>query len=318
MTGKSITIDTYHSRDITVVAGVLQGDPLSFADELVLDDVYTLRAKAPVAPLDLIAGENGLWLARDHTVAVHLDCCLTLMGPEGNSQDLLVLVLEQDGLVLDIHAMALGDLRPGRPYRLVGIARETATRRFAEAAAGSFAHGTRITMADGSLRAVETLQPGDLVLTRDAGMQPLVQVAQSTLRAEGRFAPVVIRAGALHNDADLVLRPDHRLFIYQRRDLIRAGRAELLVRAAQLVDGERIFRRPGGFVDYVQLVFADHQIIYAEGIAAESYLVDETTMAALPAAAPRHSSPAHLEYQVEDHLIDPLAAADLLRRASTA
>lgn len=318
MTSKPITIEVFLAADVTVVDGVLIGDPISFADELVLDDVYALAGSAKAQKLAVLAEDDGLRLAAGAQNALHLDCCLTLMAPDGSSHDMLVLVEETGGMVCGIYVMPLGDLTAPQPYRLVGIARQTATRRFAEAAVGSFARGTRITMGDGQMRAVDTLAPGDLVLTRDAGKQPLRLVTQSTLRATGRFAPVVITKGALHNDADLVLRPDHRLFVYQRADLLGAGRAEVLVKAIQLVDDVQVVRRVGGFIDYFQLVFDDHHIIYAEGIAAESYLVDATSRHALPQGTSPHRHRPHMDYDVQDSLIDAQTAANLLRRASTA
>ena len=61
--------------------------------------------------------------------------------------------------------------------------------------------------------------------------------------------------GALHNENDLVLRPDHRLFVYQRKDHMGAGRAEVLIKARHLVDDESVTRRRGGFIDYFQAGF---------------------------------------------------------------
>lgn len=316
MANTQITIDVFRAEDMCLIDGVLTDEVLGFADELVLDDIYALAATSAPLSLDLVTGQAGLRRKTGARNAVHLDCCLTLMAPDGTPHDALVLVEESAGLAIAIYLMALGDIVPDQSYRLVRIARETATRRFAEAAAGSFARGTRITMADGRMRTVETLAPGDLVLTRDAGKQPLRHVTQATMRATGRFAPVVITQGTLHNDADLVLRPDHRIFVYQRSDLLGAGHAEVLIRARQLVDDVTVLRRRGGYVDYFQLVFDDHHIIYAEGIAAESHLVDTTTRYALPADVPLHRHGPHLAYQVRDSLIDPATAAALLRRAS--
>lgn len=317
MTATLISVDVFAASDLLVVDGVLLGETLGHADELVMDDVYALRDGARAAPLDLVVTPDGLQRAGAQPQAVHLDCCLTLMAPDGSTHDALVLVAVADGLVAAIYVMALGDLVADRRYRLVGLTRQTATRRFAEAQSGSFARGTRISLADGRMAAVEDLCPGDLVLTRDAGKQPLRQILHATLRATGDFAPVVITKGALHNDADLVLRADHRVFVYQRRDLAGAGRAQVLVKARHLVDDVTILRRPGGFVDYFQLIFDDHQIIYAEGIAAESHLVDARTRAAAPQSA-LHAPAPHLAYEVSASLLDPQTAAGLLRRASTA
>lgn len=314
-----LMIDVYRGDDFAAVDGVLLGEPLGFADELVMDDVYALRAGAATQPLQLLARDQGFCLADGAQHAVHLDCCLTLMAPDGTTQEALVLVVEDAGMVAAIYLLPLGEVTAQTPYRLVGIARQTATRRFAEAAGGSFARGTHIAMASGAMKPIETLTAGDLIMTRDAGKQPVRHIIQTTLRASGSFAPVVITKGTLHNDNDLVLRPDHRIFVYQRIDALGAGRAEVLIKARQLVDGHSVIRRTGGFVDYFQLVMDDHHIIYAEGIAAESHLVDGRTQAALPqdARATHHSHKPHMDYEVHDSLIDPRTAASLLRRAST-
>jgi hypothetical protein len=80
----------------------------------------------------------------------------------------------------------------------------------------------------------------------------------------------------------------------------------------------------GGFVDYFQLLFDQHQIIYAEGIAAETLFVDTRTSAALPdsvngrlaAEGNGHDASGHLDFEVDEHLLKDLDAASLLRRAS--
>jgi hypothetical protein len=46
----------------------------------------------------------------------------------------------------------------------------------------------------------------------------------------GEFAPIVITKGALHNENDLPVSPDHRLFVCQREDKLGAGRSEVLVK----------------------------------------------------------------------------------------
>ena len=57
---------------------------------------------------------------------------------------------------------------------------------------------------------------GDRVLTSDDGVQAIRWIGVTTLRATGALAHIVIEAGALNNEHDLVVSPDHRLFIYQR------------------------------------------------------------------------------------------------------
>ena len=315
---RALTIDVYPATAIVASDGVMKGEPVSFADELVMDDVFQVVANAQLQPLELMSGTSGLQRVNDAANTVHLDCCVTLMAPDGAPQDALILVEVEDDNVANIFVLPLGELRPLVGYRLVGVERHTATRRFAEAASGSFARGTHITMADGQMRRIETLEAGDRVVTRDAGKQPIRCVGQATMRATGSFAPVVILKGALHNENDLVVRPDHRLFIYQREDHLGAGRAEVLIKARHLIDHTTVVRKRGGFIDYFQLIFDQHHIIYAEGIAAESHLIDPRTRHALPegVSSPDHAHRPHLDYEVKDNLIDATQAAKLLRKAS--
>lgn len=314
----SLTIEVFAAAHIVAIEGATKGEALSFADELVMDDVFALDAGARIIPLDLRFGADGLRRAKTGTNRVHLDSCLTLMASDGGTYEALVLVEVEEDAVAQIFVLPLGELRPHVTYRLVGIARHTATRRFAEAASGSFARGTHITMANGEMRPIETLTPGDMILTRDAGSQPVRHIGQATLRATGSFAPVVITKGTLRNENDLVVRPDHRLFIYQREDHLGAGRAEVLIKARHLIDNTTVIRRRGGFIDYFQLILDEHYIIYAEGIAAESHLVDPRTRHALPEGIGQaiHTRPAHLDYEVKDKLIPAAQAAALLRKAS--
>ncbi len=313
-----MTIDVYAAADIIASDGVMKGEQLSFADELIMDDVFQISAGAKEQPLELMSGDKVLSRANASANLVHLDCCLTLMAPDGGTHEALVLVEVEDDTVVEIFLLRLGELRPQVDYRLVGVARHTATRRFAEAASGSFARGTHIAMAGGQMRKIETLEAGDLVLTRDAGKQPIICVGQDTVRASGSFAPVVITKGTLHNENDLVLRPDHRLFVYQREDQLGAGRPEVLIKARHLIDHSTVIRRRGGFIDYFQLIFEEHHIIYAEGIAAESHLIDPRTRHALPEGmnSPDHAHRPHLDYEVKHNLIPADKAASLLRKAS--
>lgn len=326
------SIPVYRAADIRVVNGANLGDPLSFAAELDLDDTYELGLAAVSRRLSIVAADNGGFtvaagseLGRAGAV-LHLDSCLTLMTAAGGTTEVLVMVeVDNDGHVTAVHALPLAPLVPRTEYTLVGIDRVTARQKFAQLACVSFSRGTHITMASGEQKPIEDLAVGDMVLTRDDGPQAVRWIGESTVRAVGEFAPVRIRAGTLHNEGDLLVSPDHRLFIYQRFDALGAGRHEVLVRARHLVNGDTVIRQEGGFVDYFQLLFDRHHIIFAEGIAAETFFVDTRTRDALPEALgraldetlPGHEGRRHLEYEVSEALLDHPDPASLLKRAST-
>ncbi|MBZ8119297.1 Hint domain-containing protein [Roseovarius sp. LXJ103] len=326
------TLHVFRSSALTVINGANLGDALSFGAELDLDDTYELHQNAHTERLIVTAGPGGTLIAAPKTNlgraghVIHIDCCLTLMTPMGVTTEVVVLVeVDAMGDVEAVYALPLAVMTTRTDYTLVGIDVEGARTRFAEVACVAFTRGTRITMASGAQKPVEELQDGDMVLTRDDGPRAVTWIGRSTARAVGDFAPICIKAGALHNEGDLYVSPDHRLFIYQRSDALGAGRHEVLVRARHLLNGDTIVQEPGGFVDYFQLLFDDHQIIYAEGIAAETLLVDTRTRAALPAylniklaeSLPGHEGRRHMKFEVGEALLNHPDAAALLRRAST-
>ncbi len=325
------SLQVYRADALRVINGANLGDPVSFAEELVLDDVYRLSPVAVLKPLGVVTGSAPPFRISDTSpqgepgADLHLDCCLTFMSGDGHTTEALVLVeTDAESDVAQVYLLPLAPMDAQTDYVLVGIDSEGALQRYAQVACVSFTAGTMITLANGAQKPVEDLAVGDRILTRDDGPQPIRWIGQQTVRAVGAFAPICIREGVLNNTRDLLVSPDHRLFIYQRRDHLGAGRAELLVRARHLVNGDTVARRAGGFVDYYQMLFDTHQIIYAEGIAAESMLVDTRTRAALPKELEtelsdllpghRKSDPRALE--VEEQLLARPDAAEILRKSS--
>ena len=170
------------------------------------------------------------------------------------------------------------------------------------------------------MKPIEELEVGEKIFTRDKGVQEIRWIGQSTMRATGDFAPVVIKAGALNNMHDLVVSPLHRLFVFQRQDKLGTGRAETLVRAKHLVNGKDVNRLNDGFVEYNQLLFDEHQIIYAEGIAAESLLFDQRAESALTDEAKRgvslHKSSYRDVLEDDEDQLRSINAVNLLHQAS--
>lgn len=329
-TSPAQSIPVYLARDFRVRIGANLGDAISICDDLVPDDIYVLNNGVSRERLSVQARADGTFrIAADTELGepgamLHLDCAVTLMSPDGQNSEALVLVeVDAACTIAEIYLLPLAPLYEKTDYALVTMDRDGASQKFAEVACVSFTRGTHITMASGAQVPIEQLCIGDRVLTRDDGAQMVRWIGQSTVRASGEFAPIVVTAGTLNNSNDLTISPDHRLFVYQRTDQIGAGQSELLVKARHLVNGNSVYVQTGGFVDYFQILFDRHHIIYAEGIAAESMLVDSRTRPALPPklqkelnALPSHSTRDSHGLDVGKALLDRPDAIDLLRRAS--
>lgn len=134
-----------------------------------------------------------------------------------------------------------------------------------------FVAGTLIATPDGDRRA-ETLTPGDMVMTKDEGAQPLRWIGSRQVAATGDYAPIHIRANTLGQHRDLLVSPLHRVLIRDNLAELLFGEAEVLVAARDLVNDRSITRREGGHVTYVHLLFDRHQVVFSEGLETESFL----------------------------------------------
>ena len=313
----------FTAEAIYVIHGVNSGDGLAGPDELCEGDIYALEDGA--APLRMVLNhcQGGQTIAAGSQVGhpgetLRLKARYTLMAPDGDKVELLYLQLDGgQGLALPLSPMG-----EGQDYTLVAIDDDPEEVPLADLLCVSFARGTMITLADGRQSAIEALQPGEKVLTRDHGPQPVRWLGKATLRAVGSFAPIVITAGTLGNAGDLIVSPHHRIFLYQRQRKAGLDTSELLVQAKHLVDDERIFQREGGFVDYFSIVFDHHEIIYAEGVPAESLMVNDATLSRLPADLakdvkarfPGVAQVQHFGTEASRQLLDKMGRDSLIQR----
>ena len=283
------TCQVYPAAAFRVTSGANFGDAVGPVDQLCPGDVYQLVKGAAAQSLRLdqpadrrrkkvtsatVATGSDVGTPGDH---IHIAARLTMMAPDGDKVDMLVLAHGAAHLAMPLVPMALRT-----DYTLLKCEGDPTDVHLTDIACVSFGRGTMIALADGRQCPIEGLVVGDPILTRDHGPQPLRWIGRATLRAIGSFAPVVISKGTLGNDADLIVSQHHRVFLYHRNRPTGLRTAELLVQAKHLVDGEAVFLRDGGFVDYFSLVFDRHEIIYAEGIPAESLMVSDATLARLP------------------------------------
>ncbi|MCC7321122.1 MAG: Hint domain-containing protein [Rubellimicrobium sp.] len=149
-----------------------------------------------------------------------------------------------------------------------------------------FAQGTAILTPGGEV-AIERLLPGDMVMTRDHGPQPIRWIGRRAVglaeqMVEPRLCAVLIRKDALGPGIparDLRVTRQHRLLVADAR-----GRG-VLVAARLLVGRPGIdIAAPDRPLRYHHLLFDRHEIVTAQGCATESLYLGQQALLALPRA----------------------------------
>lgn len=154
-----------------------------------------------------------------------------------------------------------------------------------ESVVACFTPGAMV-LTDAGERRVEDLHPGDMVLTRDNGYQPIRwtgrrELSHAELIVEPRFNPVFIAQGALGDnlpERDMMVSPQHRMLITGARAELLFGENEVLVAAKHLVGMPGIEQRLVRQVSYIHLLFDQHEIVRADGAWSESFQPGEMTM----------------------------------------
>ncbi|MEX0311754.1 MAG: Hint domain-containing protein [Tateyamaria sp.] len=143
-----------------------------------------------------------------------------------------------------------------------------------------FTTGTLIDTPHGA-KPIETLAAGDIVLTASDGPKPIQWVGATTVQAQGDLAPIVISAGTLGNDRDLVVSPQHAILLTDWRAELLFGQDEVLVRAKDLLCMDGVYRKPGGRVTYCHILMDEHQVVRAHGIWSETLYPGSVAMGAV-------------------------------------
>jgi hypothetical protein len=149
--------------------------------------------------------------------------------------------------------------------------------------------GAMIATATGP-RPVEALRPGDLVLTRDAGLQPLRanlhrHVPAAAQRADPSLRPILIEAGAFGDglpQRPLLVSLQHAFLAHDPRP---GGKGEVLIRARHIAEElgkARHAPHPCRALTYFHLLFDRHHLIRAEGVWTESVFTGAEALRADP------------------------------------
>ncbi|MHA6324266.1 Hint domain-containing protein [Roseivivax sp. CAU 1753] len=145
-----------------------------------------------------------------------------------------------------------------------------------------FAAGTNIRTPDG-WRAVETLGPGDLVVTHDHGPMPLLFVSRSVHRwgAEPhKDKPILIARDAFGPGLprqDLKVSPQHRIALRRCNDgdeLLTPAKALTVLRGVRCMKGKR-------GIEYFHVALPRHALLSSEGLLTESLFPGERALLGL-------------------------------------
>lgn len=153
-----------------------------------------------------------------------------------------------------------------------------------------FTTGTLIETAHGAV-AIETLAAGDLVLTRDNGLQPVRWIGSRTLAGAAlaeNLRPILIRKGALGVNtpsSDLLVSPQHRVLVRSKIAQKMFGTDEVLVAAKQLCQIDGIDIAEMAEVTYVHILFDRHEVVISNGAETESLFTGPEALKSVGRAA---------------------------------
>ena len=151
-----------------------------------------------------------------------------------------------------------------------------------------FTPGTTIATRRGEIP-VQQIKVGDLVVTRDNGLQPVRWVGRrnlgrdNLLRTPG-FNPVRIKAGAFGEGVpqrDMMVSPNHRMLVASETAEVMFSEREVLVAAKHLVGLDGVETVTPDKVSYIHMLFDNHEVVFADGTWAESFQPGAHSMAGI-------------------------------------
>lgn len=274
--GELYTFD-YPSRlsDATIVgSGVVRTDNLSTLDSITIKDSGALYDFGQISGTVTLA-DNGALI-----IGAYVSFSGTISGfGDGNS-------LVMQGASYTSGAFAVGE--PGKlvvvedgETTVIPLVGDYSHATFTVAAdnihggsiitvsnAPCFAAGTRIETEDGA-RPVEALAVGDRVRRLDGSLAPVIWIGSRAVDCRRHPAPEAVRPIRIAADAfgdgvpsrPLLLSPDHAVWS-----------EGVLIPVKHLVNGTSIRQITPETVQYFHVELAEHAVIFAEGLAVESYL----------------------------------------------
>lgn len=144
-----------------------------------------------------------------------------------------------------------------------------------------FTKGAMILTPQGE-RPIETLRVGDMVITRDHGPQPIRWLGSRSVLGVANFAPIRFDACAFEGlTSPLLVSPQHRFLVTGYQAELLFGTPEVLVSAKHLTNGSSIRQINCKAITYLHLMLDQHEVIYANGTATESFHAGDAGIASV-------------------------------------
>lgn len=180
--------------------------------------------------------------------------------------------------------------------------------------AACFADGTRIRTEVGH-QLIGTLSEGDLIWTRDNGLQPVRWIGRRTVPGTGKYAPVQFSPETFGALKPHQVSQCHRIFLTGWRAQLLFGEDEILVPAKTLVDDCDVRICETDSITYFHLLFDDHQIVSGDGVLSESFFPGADAMKMVDCGTQREMFVLFPELatgvRVHSHSARPVAPASL-------
>lgn len=253
--------DSNYDSNLLIAGGSIQSDVLAY------DDAFDVVQNG-TPTLDVLANDeetNGGTLTITHINGQAVNAGDTITLTTGQQ-----ITLNADGTFSVVNDNDLEEV--SFTYAVENAAGVTDTAFVTINTIPCFVAGTKIDTPTGP-RAVETLAPGDLVMTKDNGAQSLRWIGSRTVAALGDVAPIRIAAGAFGTHGEISVSPQHRVLITDTMAEVLFGSDEVLVAAKDLINDQTVRRDTSRIeVTYVHILFDEHQVVFSDGLATESFL----------------------------------------------
>lgn len=262
----------------------------------------------------------------NHDTAVYYNATLTYTDGTTTTVAARIMQTTSNDLFL-VPSVATADIDkltagPIRSLTLNSVSNSTSVALVQDRPVNAFvpclAAGSMVRTANGDV-AIEDLCVGDMVETRDHGMQAVRWIGSRKLTSDELGAmpnlhPIRIKAGALGADmpvSDLIVSPQHRMLVRSNIAQKMFATDEVLVAAKQLcqMDGIDIAADLEG-VEYFHMLFENHEVIFANGAETESLFTGPEALKGVGKAAREEIFAIFPE--LENETYQPVAAREIV------